>query len=71
MTYLGWRIRRLFQRPCRHPSDHVTADILDGDFFGGPGGEQAVQWCRDCGAYRRVFDVYGQRARYSDWTVPR
>lgn len=60
----------LMQRRCSHPSDHVTADILDGDFHGGPGGEQAVEWCLTCGAYRRVFDQWGKRPRCGDWHEP-
>jgi hypothetical protein len=54
---------------CGHPPDNVVADILSGDFWGGPGGEQAVEWCRTCGAYRRVFDPHGDR-RLSEWTEP-
>ena len=51
---------------CGHDPANVVADILDGDFHGGPGGDQAVQWCRTCGAYRRVFDAYGER-REGEW----
>lgn len=70
VTRFGVWVRHVFSRRCAHPSDQVTADILEGDFHGGPGGDQAVQWCRRCGAHRRVFDVYGRRARYSDWEAP-
>jgi len=55
------------QRRCKHPDRSVSADILDGDFSGGAGGEQAVAWCQRCGAVRRVFDTYGQRPRYDEW----
>lgn len=54
---------------CWHPPDNVVADILDGDFHGGPGSDQAVQWCRGCGAYRRVFDPYGDQ-REGEWRMP-
>jgi hypothetical protein len=66
----GVWVRHLFTRRCVHPSDDVTADILEGDFHGGPGRDQAVQWCRRCGAHRRVFDVWGQKPRYSEWEAP-
>lgn len=65
------RALRALQRRCEHANSRlVTADILDGDFHGGPGGDQAVEWCRVCGSYRRVFDTYGERPRYGDWTRP-
>lgn len=35
---------------CPHPNNMVSADILEGDVK-----SQGVQWCRVCGAYRRVF----------------
>lgn len=54
---------------CGHPGENVVADILTGDFHGGPGGDQQVQWCRTCGAYRRVFDAYGER-RKGEWRKP-
>jgi hypothetical protein len=54
---------------CGHPGDDVVADILDADFHGGPGGEQAVEWCRVCGAYRRVSDPHGER-RTGEWRTP-
>jgi hypothetical protein len=47
----------------------TTRTRTDGDFHGGPGGDQAVQWCRGCGAYRRVFDPFGER-REGEWRVP-
>jgi hypothetical protein len=43
---------------------------FDGDFHGGPGGEQSVEWCLGCGD-RRVFDQWGTRPRYGDWHEPR
>lgn len=57
---------------CDHPPETVHADILSGDFHGGPGGEQAVQWCSICGSYRRVFDVYGRpfERREGEWVQP-
>ena len=64
-----WLLERL-QRRCPHDPRYVAADILDGDFHGGPGGDQAVEWCMRCGAYRRVSDPFGQR-RYSDLHEPR
>jgi hypothetical protein len=39
-------------KPCVHPPDQVTADILQGDWP-----EHQVLWCRQCGAFKiRVFD---------------
>lgn len=65
-----WLLEKL-QRRCPHDPDYVTADILDGDFHGGPGGDQAVEWCQRCGAARRVFDTYGERRREGDLREPR
>jgi hypothetical protein len=45
---------------CEHDPVNVAADILEGDVRG-----LAVQWCRTCGSYRRV---YGDRA--AEWRVP-
>ncbi len=46
------------QCECIHPSKHIVADILEGDYqgsqmfgFSSPTGVQ-VKWCRLCGAYR-------------------
>jgi hypothetical protein len=36
---------------CPHPPHNVTADILEGDCL-----PDQVQWCRICGAYRRLHD---------------
>lgn len=63
-------VRHFFTRRCPHFNRDVIADILEGDFHGGPGGEQQVQWCRRCGGARRVFDAYGVRPRYGDWRFP-
>lgn len=66
LSYLIWKRRRR----CPHLNGEVTADILDGDFHVVAGADQAVQWCRRCGSYRRVFDVYGLRPQFGDWTTP-
>lgn len=60
---------------CTHPSDQITADILQGDFKG-----HQVQWCRQCGAVRvRSFDpdyiqsnsAKSSRKNYiSPWNTP-
>ncbi len=39
------------QPKCKHPSDKVVADILEGD---GVLVDVVIQWCRGCGAIRRV-----------------
>lgn len=47
---------------CKHPSNRVTADICEGDWP-----DHAVQWCRDCGAYRTMqirFNTMGE------WRTP-
>lgn len=53
---------------CRHPTKHVTADILEGDWS-----FHAVQWCQRCGAYRHGFDLEpctGQPQRFGEWHKP-
>jgi hypothetical protein len=62
LRYELYRFKRRFG--CKHNPTHVTADILEG------GAESQVQWCRDCGAYRFVFDPWGQRPRIGDWSIP-
>lgn len=64
---LSYFIHRVLIRRCKHHPENVVADILDGDFHGGPGGDQSVEWCRTCGSYRRVFDTFGPKLRYGDW----
>lgn len=64
---LLYRVRRWLVGRCKHNPSHCAADLLEGDFYGGPGGDQAVEYCHDCGSFRRVFDVWGQRPRYGDW----
>lgn len=69
---MGFTSTRTFTT-CGHAPDKVVADVLDGDFHGGPGGEQALQWCRVCGACRRVSRLGqgdGAAVRVGEWRLP-
>jgi hypothetical protein len=66
LSYIGYRLKRRYG--CQHDPSRVVADILEGDFHT-PHTQAAVEWCRRCGAYRRLFDVYGQKPRYGEWRI--
>ena len=56
---------------CTHPSDKVTADILQGDWD-----RHAVRWCRICGSFQVVVNPIKSPGRsfvagyVSPWTTP-
>jgi len=56
---------------CKHPSNKVTADVLQGE-----GNGRAVQWCRICGAFRVVVSAFKSTSTLrvtpytSPWTEP-
>lgn len=63
-----WILKHLLpylHRACDHPSDEVTADILEGS------SDDAVEWCRICGAWRFVDEfsaqVFTWRLAVSPW----
>lgn len=61
------------QKRCKHEPHYVTADVLEGEWFD----KSEVQWCRRCGAYRRMWRLTGRAGEanghytLSDWTAPR
>lgn len=57
-----------YQKDCTHPSEHVTADILEGDRPG-----MRVKWCRLCGAVRQQYltdKKSGWHWQETGWRVP-
>jgi hypothetical protein len=62
-------------KPCDHPADQVTSDILQGEWD-----SHAVMWCRQCGAFKvRHFDKNylhpkpeqpGRKNYVSPWNEP-
>lgn len=66
MIHLRRWIQSALSRTCRHDPARVSADICEGER--GPG---FVQWCRDCGAYRRVWQApNGTPELRPDWRLP-
>lgn len=46
MRWIWLTMLWLLQRLCKHPPEHVSADITEGN------SHKPLQWCRACGAYR-------------------
>lgn len=65
----AWLLTRLQDR-CEHDPSHVSADILEGDVAAL---NVMVQWCRRCGAYRRIAGNAGRPAEHVSygWNRPR
>lgn len=57
LSILSW-----LQSRCRHPAEHVMADILEGD------GNKEVKWCWVCGAVRIRGDHRWREPR-ADWCL--
>lgn len=47
---------------CSHPAEHVTADVLEGDCP-----HNSIQWCRLCGAHRRICT---RANTIGEWRLP-
>lgn len=60
------KLLAFLQHRCRHESNNVMADILEGATV-----HEGIQWCRTCGAYRKVFFPFNPLARkFQDWRLP-
>lgn len=51
MNWIKRKTLTWLQRDCDHMG-HITADIPEGDW-----GNQSVQWCYRCGAYRMRHNI--------------
>ena len=50
MVKLLERLFEVFQRKCKHPTNKVKFDILEGQYK-----DFRIMWCERCGAFQFVY----------------